>query len=76
MPWPALSFSLALLFTGVALLYANCALTFRGARFIPPTYILFLLAAITSLGACLDRFGTMKRADAAGRPAADPAGND
>jgi hypothetical protein len=75
-PWPALSFSLALLFTGAALLYANCALTFRGARFVPPTYILFLLAAITSLGAWLDRFGTMRQADAAARSAADPAGND
>ncbi|MBV9489991.1 MAG: hypothetical protein JO069_09745, partial [Verrucomicrobia bacterium] len=47
-PWPALSFALALLITGTALLYANCTLTFRAARFVPPTYILFLLAAIAS----------------------------
>lgn len=77
-PWPALSFSLALLFTGAALLYANCALTFRGARFVPPTYTLFLLAAMASLGARLDRFRTTRQRDAvAGGGAADnPAGND
>ena len=76
-PWPALSFSLALLFTGAALLYANCALTFRGARFVPPAYVLFLLAAIASLGAWLDRFGTVRRpADTAARSAGNPAGND
>ena len=75
-PWPALSFSLALLFTGAALLYVNCALTFRGARFVPPTYILFLLAAITSLGAGLARFGTTRRVNAAARSADNPAGDN
>jgi hypothetical protein len=75
-PWPALSFSLALLFTGAALLYANCALTFRGARFVPPTYILFLLAAIASLGARLDRFRTTRQVGAAAGCAGNGAGDD
>jgi hypothetical protein len=75
-PWPALSFSLALLFTGAALLYANCALTFRGARFVPPTYILFLLAAAASLGTLLDHFGPLRQVDAAAPSAGNPAGGD
>ena len=74
-PWPALSFSLALLLTGAALLYANCALTFRGARFVPPAYVLFLLAAMAGFGAWSDRFGSVRQPDVAAR-SADPAGND
>lgn len=74
--WPALSFSPALLLTGAALLYANCALTFRSARFVPPAYVLFLLAAMAGFGAWLDRCGPVRRPDVAARSAADPAGND